>query len=106
MNFKPLLKIGKSLLFSEAVKLGSKAIENKINHAAKVEKFQIKSMAFHGAKKGGPVYVAGILAKIIIVNFPQYGFDPMAITAILSGCIFVAINLLKKKFGLNLKGLI
>lgn len=103
-NFNPLLSIGKKILFDEAAKIGSRVLEDKIDHVAKKKKFQIRRMAFHGAKKGAPVYAAGILSKIILFHFPQYGFDQIAIIAVLSALIFVVINILKKKFGVTMKG--
>lgn len=106
INLTPLLKIGKKILIDEAVKITSKKIEENYDQAAKPKKFQVRRMALHGGKKGIPVYLAGVLTKIILFHFPQYGLDPIAMTAIISGLIFAVINLLKKKFGLNFGGIL
>ena len=103
--FKKLLPLIKGLLFSEAVKIVKKKIEDK-DHAAKPVAFSTPKALLHGGKKGLPVLLAMEISRILVLQVPELASYGPALVAVTSGLLFVLINFLKKKYGLNLSGIL
>jgi len=114
MGFLKLaLPFVKKILFDEGVKIVSKKLELKeadlktdFNHAKKEKKFAYNAAVRHGIKKGLPVALAMEISRMIIINFPELAEYSVAIVSLVSGLLFVIVNIVKKKWGLNLRGIL